>query len=155
MSDASLSQRYLCFSLGNEKFALPLLQVREVIAPPKITPIPQAPAFCLGLMNLRGEVITVLDLRKKFSIQGEDSSELSVVICELGKVSVGLMVDQINQVLSPRPEDLSERPSVAGGKFSEAITGVCRLDKALVLFVDINRALDGVDLQGLSQGKAA
>jgi purine-binding chemotaxis protein CheW len=150
-----VSERFLSFSLGGEKFAMPLLKVREVIAPPAVTPIPQAPGFCLGFMNLRGEIITVLDLRRKFGIKGENGPELSVVICELGGVSVGLTVDQINQVLSPRSDEVAPKPEGAGGKFSESITGVFRDGQSLVLFLDLESALNDVSLRALASGSAA
>lgn len=149
------SERFLSFSLGAEKFAMPLLQVREVIAPPAVTPIPQAPAFCLGFMNLRGEIITILDLRRKFGIKGENGPELSVIICEFGGVSVGLTVDQINQVLSPREGEVSAKPDGAGGKFAESITGVFRDGQGLVLFLNLESALNDVSLRALSAGQVA
>lgn len=155
MNQVAQTNRYLSFCLGAEKFALPLLKVREVIAPPTTTPIPQAPAFCLGYMNLRGEVITVLDLRKKFSIRAENGPELSVVICEIGKVSVGLMVDQINQVLSPKPEEITNKPEGAGGKFADCIRGVYRDSQGLVLLVDIDAALADVAFSEFAAAPAA
>lgn len=149
------NNRFLCFSLGAEKFAIPLLQVREVIAPPPTTPVPQSPPYCVGFMNLRGEIITVLDLRKKFGVRGQDGPELSVVICQIGGVNVGLTVDQIDQVLSPAPGDIVARPEGAGGAFAEAISGVCRNGQSLVLFINIEHALRDVPLRTLTREVAA
>ncbi len=145
-----IMDRYLCFSLGAERFAIPLLQVREVIAPPATTPVPQAPAYCVGYMNLRGEIITVLDLRKKFGIKGADGPELSVVICRLGNAYVGLTVDSINLVLSPAAADISAKPEGAGGKLAESITGVYREAQGLVLFLDLAAALADLPFSALT-----
>jgi len=133
------SERYLRFSLGEEEFAIPLLRVREVIAVPDVTPIPQSPNYFLGVINLRGQVITVVDLRTKLGIKPLNSSEMAVVICDLGSISLGVVVDSINSVVTPRAEDISERPELKNQKASEYITSVYRHEKGMVLLLDITR----------------
>ena len=143
-------ERYLRFSLGDEEYAIPLLRVREVIAVPDVTPIPQTPAYFLGVINLRGQVITVVDMRTKLGIKPLDGPEKAVVICDLGTLSLGVVVDSINSVFSPRPQDLSERPELRNQKASEYITAVYRHETGLVLLLDITQLFSFED-----QGTAA
>lgn len=137
--------RYLCFSLGSEEFAMPLLSVREVIGVPEFTPIPQAPSYYLGMMNLRGQVISVIDLRTKLGVKGNKSAETSVVIIDLGENSMGLMVDSVNSVLTPTAENISAPPDLAKTPASEFVTSVYRKEDHLILVLDILKVLSRED----------
>ena len=143
--------RYLCFSLGEEDYAIPLLTVKEVIAVPDTTKIPNTPSYFLGIMNLRGQVISVIDLRSKFSVKPKAGSETSVIICELYPLCIGVVVDAINYVFSPTAEEVSDKPEMHGSKTADAITGVYRREKNLVLFVDIAKALNVEDYAAVKQ----
>lgn len=147
------SERYIRFSLGEEEYAMPLLRVREVIAMPDITSIPQTPSYFLGIMNLRGQVITILDLRTKLGIKPANTSEVAVIICDLGSISIGVVVDSINSVLTPKAGELSERPTMQGGKAADYITGVYRKEAGLVLLLDISKLLS-VEDQGVAKSQA-
>jgi purine-binding chemotaxis protein CheW len=131
--------RYLRFSLGEEEYALELLRVREVIALPEVTPIPQTPPYFLGIINLRGQVITVVDLRSKLSIKPRAQSEEAVIICDLGSISLGVLVDSINSVVAPGAQEIAERPDIKNQKALEYITGVYKHAEGLVLLLDITR----------------
>jgi purine-binding chemotaxis protein CheW len=156
MSNKLEIDRYLRFSLGEEEYAVPLLKVREVIAMPEVTPIPQTPNYFLGIMNLRGQVITVMDLRTKLGIKAEMGAETSVIITDLGEISVGVVVDSINAVLNPDPKDLSDKPEISSGKTSEYITGVYKKEHGLVLLLNIAKLLNFEDKQILTNsGKKA
>lgn len=140
-------ERYLSFSLGAEEYAMPLLKVREVIAVPEVTPIPQTPSYFLGIMNLRGQVISVMDLRTKLGIKASNGAETAVIICDLSPVSIGVVVDSVNAVLSPRSDEVSEKPDVQGSRTTEYITGVYRRGNGLVLFLDLAKMLDVKQLE--------
>ena len=152
-------ERYLCFSLGEETFAIPLLSVREVIAVPEITRVPQTPAHFLVIMNLRGQIISVIDLRNKLAIKPKVNSETAVIICDLGENSIGVVVDSINSVLHPSPDQVTEKPEIQSQRNTEYIKGVYRLEHELVLLLDIAQALSLGDHQLLAksspQAKAA
>ena len=139
------NDRFLSFSLGEEEFGMPLHTVREVIAMPETTPVPQSPKYFLGIMNLRGQVISVVDLRVKLGITPKKTSETAVVICDIGTTLIGMVVDSVNQVLSPAKEDVSEKPEIESSKASQFITGVYREEKKLVLYIDIAKCLDIAD----------
>ncbi|MCE3010978.1 MAG: chemotaxis protein CheW [Proteobacteria bacterium] len=157
MSSLITNERYLAFSLGAEEYAIPLLSVREVIAVPDITPVPQSPVHFLGIMNLRGQVISVIDLRTKFGIKPNKTDETSVIILDMGDHSLGAIVDSVNSVLSPTAEELSEPPDLEGNKNASAITKVFRREKSLVLILDILKTLSKEDKAAVlrSHAKAA
>jgi len=138
-------KRYLCFGLGAEEFAIPLLSVKEVIGVPTFTPIPQTPAHFLGVMNLRGNVISVLDLRNKLSIKPSANQETTVVILDLGDYNLGVVVDRVNSVLSLSSEEVGPKPMVESTKSSDYITGVYNKDNRLILLLDIAKALSVED----------
>ncbi len=155
------AKRFLNFSLAEEEFAVPLLSVREVIAIPETTPIPFTPAHFLGIMNLRGQVISVIDLRLKFGFKGNPlaTTEKAVIICDINGLAIGVVVDSVNHVLSVQEKDIQPRPEIQSSKASDYILGVTEKDKRLILLLDIAKALDVADYQAIknanSQQKAA
>ncbi len=135
------NQRYICFSIHDEEYAVPLLSVKEVIGVPDVTPIPFAPPHFIGLMNLRGQVISILDLRLKFGHKSTRASETAVIICDFGGISVGVVVDSVNSVITPSTEDLADRPAMQNTKANEFVLGVYKKDKRLVLLLDLAKSL--------------
>ncbi len=147
--------KYICFSLGHEEFAIPLLSVREVLGVPPTTPIPQAPSYFIGIMNLRGSVISVMDLRQKLGIKPATSDETGVIILDLGDYYLGVVVDSVNSVQSLEESEISEKPVMDNQKSYEYISGVFRKDNKLVLLVDIAKALSVEDRSALGQKNLA
>lgn len=151
-------ERFLSFYLGKEEYGIPLLTVREVIAMPEITPIPFTPSHFLGIMNLRGQVISVIDLRTKFNIKPNQTSETAVIICDLGSISLGVVIDSVNAVLAPSADEISSKPEIQSSKSSDYITGVYRKGDKLILFLDLAKTLDVKDVSAIKQateGRAA
>lgn len=151
LSDA---ERYLAFSLNDEEYALPLLQVKEVIAMPEITPVPYTPSHFLGIMNLRGQVISVVDLRLKFKMKkAEKLTETTVIICDFNSMSLGVVVDSVNSVMALKSGDISDRPEIESSVSSAYITGVAKRDKKLVVLVNLAKALNVEDLQAIQKAQ--
>ncbi|HAZ12241.1 MAG: hypothetical protein A2X86_03300 [Bdellovibrionales bacterium GWA2_49_15] len=150
----TIDQRYLTFSLGAENYAIPLLSVREVIAVPEITPMPFTPHHFLGLMNLRGQVISVIDLRGKLGIKPTTSSENAVIICELQSGHLGILVDSVNAVLTPAADQISSPPEVKGSLNRECVSGVFRHEQILILLIDLEKTLSGEDRKAVSSAAA-
>jgi purine-binding chemotaxis protein CheW len=148
------NSRYLCFTLGKEDFAIPLLSIKEVIGFPELTPVPQCPPYFLGIMNLRGQVISVVDLRQKLGIKTTKTEETSVIILDVGNNYLGVVVDQVNSVQLLTSEQVSEKPSVDGSKAHEYITGVFRSENKLILVLDLVRALSVDDRSAISKSQA-
>ena len=129
------SRRFLEFALGKENFAIELLKVKEVITPPDMTPIPKSPPHVCGLMNLRGLVLTVIDLRKKLGITpDEDTSQNGVIIFDLGERLVGVKVDSIQRVLNVFDDKIKSVPD--SDKNNEYILGVIQHEAKLIMWID-------------------
>jgi purine-binding chemotaxis protein CheW len=135
--------RYLSFSLGSEDFAVPLLNVREVIGVPECTKLPFTPEYVLGIMNIRGQVITVIDLRKRLGLSINDlTQESAVVVCEHDGVRVGALVDSVNQVLNPKVDEIHDKPEVEKNVKSQYVDKLFRRDRHIVSFLDVSKILD-------------
>ncbi|MGE3262346.1 MAG: chemotaxis protein CheW [Bacteriovoracia bacterium] len=139
--------RLMEFKLGHESFALPLLAVREVIALANVTPIPQSPPYFLGIMNLRGLIVSIVDLRKKIGVPAATTAENAVVICALGGVSIGFLVDSVVAVLSPEAEDLSDASDIQGIKRGDFLSGVYRQKDRIVLLIEPTKLMNVSDQQ--------
>lgn len=145
------NNRYLCFNVASEEFGIPLLNVKEVIGYPDITPVPQTPPHFLGIMNLRGNVISVLDMRLKIGQKATKSDETTVMILDLGGFNLGVVVDCVNSVIAVQPEQLSPRPVIESSKNTEYISNVYRRDDRLILFIDIAKALSVDDYASIKK----
>ncbi|MFW7380115.1 MAG: chemotaxis protein CheW [Oligoflexus sp.] len=153
LSNFAEGTRYLAFSLGEEEYAIPLLVVKEVIAVPEMTPIPHTPPHFLGIMNLRGQVISVIDLRRKFNIKNSSSDDTAIIICDLSPLTLGVMVDTVNSVLTPEKNELSPKPEMESYIGTEYIDAVYRKENSLILLLDIAKALDSKDKAAIEKSK--
>jgi purine-binding chemotaxis protein CheW len=147
--------RFIEFSLGGEDYAIPLLMVREVISVPDTTPIPKAPTHFLGIMNLRGQVISIVDLRKKLKVDSRKDKEEAVIIVDIGSMNIGVVVDSINKVLAFSPEEVCEMPEVESQLNTQYIQGVYKKEKTLTVLLDLAKVLDLKDYEALSTNKKA
>jgi purine-binding chemotaxis protein CheW len=147
------NDRYLSFNLGVEEYAVPLLAVREVIAMPEYTPVPYTPPYFLGIMNLRGQVISIMDLRQKLGVKPVNQTETTVIICDLGGASIGVVVDSVNTVLTPKAEEVSPKPEIQSNRPTDYITGVFRKDKKLILFLDLSKSLSLEDQNAIKRSQ--
>jgi len=148
-------QRFLEFSLGKEDYAIPLLSVREVISVPETTPIPKAPSHFLGIMNLRGQVISVVDMRTKLKIKPLDNnSEESVIIVDLDGMNLGIVVDSINKVLAFALKEINDVPEIETQVNAEYIYGVYRKEESLTVLLNVAKVLDIADVSAM-KNKAA
>ncbi len=147
--------RFIEFSLGSEDYAIPLLMVREVISVPDTTPIPKSPTHFLGIMNLRGQVISVVDLRKKMKVDPRKDKEEAVIIVDIGGMNIGVVVDSINKVLAFSSEDVSEMPEIESQVNTQYIFGVYKKESSLTVLLDIAKVLDLKDLEAIHSVKKA
>jgi len=131
-----------CFRIGTEMYALDILRIKEIIRPQRLTPVPKAPAFIEGVINLRGVVIPVIDLRKRFDQPNTDSDRKTrVIICSLAGKILGLMVDEVAEVRRYSRKEVQPAPKFLKGKGAEFFLGVCRRDDDLVMLLDLERIL--------------
>lgn len=145
------SYRYICFNLGNQEYGVPLLSIKEVLGLPEVTPIPQCPNYFLGIMNLRGKVISVMDLRTKIGLKTQNNSETSVMILDLGEQLLGVVVDKVNAVITINTKDITEAPKMEATKATDYIENVYRHNEQLILLISIAKALSIEDHLVLSQ----
>lgn len=150
------SRRFLCFTLGKEKFAIPLLQVKEVLGNVETTAIPQAPPHFKGIMNLRGQVISVIDLRTKLKIGKPDiTPETTIIIMDFAPLCLGVIVDSVDSVAMYESKDLSEPPDTDSSMKADYITGVARSENSLTLILDLKAMLNTNDFKVIKNQKAA
>lgn len=136
-------QRYLQFALGEEQFAIPLLSVKEVISLPEVTPIPKSPNFFKGIINLRGTVISVVDLRTKLTIKPkENNKEEATIILDINNSNLGVVVDSIDKVLNIAIESISKLPEVNSKVGNQFINGVFQKEDELILLIDLQKILN-------------
>lgn len=143
------SERFLCFRIGADNFAIPLLAVKQVIGMPEVTPVPQMPGHFLGIMNLRGQVVSVVDLRRRLGVKPEKSNETSVVIIDCESHHLGLVVDEVQSVLSPSADELSPAPALGESPAGRYITGVYRNGDRLILIMDVLHLLSSDEMMAM------
>ena len=137
------------FDLGNEEYAVDILKVQEINRMVDITTIPNAPFYVEGVINLRGKVIPVINLRKKFGFDlKEMDSHSRIIVVDVGK-TVGLIVDSVSEVLRLSSETVEPPPPMTGNGSSEYILGIGKLQDRLLILLDIDSLLANGDGQGL------
>jgi purine-binding chemotaxis protein CheW len=140
--DEGFDTQWVTFYLADEKYGVPVAQVREVLRYTEITPVPGAPDYVLGIINLRGNVVTVLDTRKRFAlppVEVDDSTR--VVIIEVEEQVVGILVDQVSEVMRLNTGEIETAPNVGNDESSKYIQGVASRDGNLLILVDLHKLL--------------
>ena len=156
--DISYSEgtRLITFILGEEKYGLDILKVRELISFPEgLTRIPRMPDFIIGMFNLRGLVIPVMDLRKKFNMPGEESHEFSVIIIvDVENKNIGLTVDAVSDVIFVKEEDMQDTSELAVNVDTKFIKGVAKTKDEMVILLDIEYLLSKEEFDTLIENKS-
>ena len=149
--------RLITFILGEEKYGLDILKVRELISFPEgLTRIPGMPDFIIGMFNLRGLVIPVMDLRKKFKMSSEEVHEFSVIIIvEVDNKNIGLTVDSVSDVIFVKEEDMQDTSELAVNVDTKFIKGVAKTKDEMVILLDIDFLLSKEEFDTLLEDKSA
>ncbi len=152
MSDDSTLQ-LVTFKLGQEEFGVNILQVHEIIRMMQVTHVPNAPDFIYGVINLRGKVIPIVSLRKRFGLdaEAEDNQSLRIVVVELRNVVVGFIVDAVSEVLRISKDIVEPPPPILAGIESEYITGVAKMEDRLIILLDLEQLLSKEEKKELQQ----
>lgn len=133
------------FNLGEEVFGIDILRVQEINRMVDITQVPQAPHYCEGVINLRGKVIPVIDLRKKFDMEScEWDKNTRIIVCDVDSKMIGMIVDAVHEVLRIPSSTIEPAPKIVTSIEVDYIKGVARLDERLLIFLDISRVADEV-----------
>lgn len=145
------------FRVGGELFGAPISAVQEIVRVPAITQIPQAPEFVEGVINLRGRVIPVVDMRRRLGSLADATGEHSksrILVIEAGGRLVGVVVDEVSEVLKLSEERVEAAPPMISGLSNQYINGVGKLDGRLLILIDIERVLTGEELAALDDAQA-
>ncbi|WP_018145733.1 MULTISPECIES: chemotaxis protein CheW [Thioalkalivibrio] len=133
---------YVTFSLAEETYAIDVLQVQEVLKVTEIAPVPGVPDYILGIINLRGNVVTVIDARRRMGLDDRESDEASrIVIIDVDNQNVGILVDSVSEVVRISPDSVEPAPEVGNDDSSRFIQGVTSTEEGLTILVDLNRLL--------------
>jgi len=136
-------RQFCTFLLHGEVFGVPVEQVQEVIQYREMTPVPLVPEMIRGLINLRGQIVMALDLRRRFGMPDRPEAQLPLnVVVRTGNGATSLLVDEIGDVLEADEEDFEQPPQTLRGSARELVRGVYKLPERLMLVLDAERALD-------------
>ena len=147
INDDSIIQ-WVTFHLEQEKYGIKVMQVQEVLRMTEIAPVPGAPHYVLGIINLRGNVVTVIDTRRRFGLaEVESDDETRIVIVEADNNVVGIMVDSVAEVIDLKMSEIETAPNVGNDESSKYIQGVSSRDNELLILVDVNKLLSSEEWQ--------
>jgi purine-binding chemotaxis protein CheW len=136
------------FNIGSEEFGVEILKVQEIIRTMEITKVPKSPPFVEGVINLRGKVIPIIDLRKRFGLEAKThDSHTRIIVIEIKQMIVGFVVDSVSEVLRIQSSTVEPPPDIAAGVGSEYIKGVGKLADRLLILLDLDELLTGEELK--------
>jgi len=147
--------KYLVFHLGNEEFGIRVLKVREIMGVQDITVVPHTPAHVKGVINLRGKVIPVVDLRLKFGLPEIEYTQRTCIIVvqvpgEAGTVLMGIVVDGVAEVLNLVASDIEDTPDFGQGTATPYLLGMAKIKGNVKILLDIDQVMSGQELHGLN-----
>ncbi len=153
--ERGLAQEYLTFTLGPEEYAIDILKVQEIRGYEKPTTIANAPAFIKGVINLRGTIVPVVDLRIKFQVGKAEYTPFTVVIIlNIAERVVGIVVDGVSDVTSLRPDQIRPAPEFAATVDTRYIQGLTTLDERMLIVVDITRLMLSAEMALIDEAAA-
>ncbi len=151
--------KYLTFALAHEEYGLEILKVREIIGYMEITAVPQTPACIKGVINLRGQVIPVVDLRAKFGMETtEVTDQTCIIVVEITqggrKANTGIIVDRVQEVLDIAGKDIEEAPQFGAAVDTDFILGMGKIGDSVKILLDIDKVLSSQEIGDLVAGPA-
>jgi len=156
VQDEMKIEKYLTFALGDEEYGVEILKVREIIGMLDITPVPHTPPFIKGVINLRGKVIPVIDLRLKFGFEPREYTERTcIIIVEVpGKTQnmlIGMVVDSVSEVLNVSTKDIEPPPDFGTNIDTKCILGMAKVKGKVKILLDIERVLTSEEIGAMSE----
>jgi len=148
---ADRAGKCLTFKLGDEEYGLPILKVQEIIGMMKVTRVPRTPGFVRGVINLRGKVIPVIDLRRKFQMERrEDTDKTCIIVVQIGfeakTATMGMIVDEVSEVRDIGAEQIEPPPAFGAAVDTEFIWGMGKIDHKVVTLLDVDKTLSAGDM---------
>ena len=153
---ASSEGKYLTFKIANEHYGIEILKIKEIIGMMPITSLPKTPGFVKGVINLRGKVIPVVDLRHRFGMQEIEYTERTcIVVVEIkgnaGEIQMGIVVDSVSEVLNIKAEDIQDTPTFGTSLNTEYILGMAKMESRVKILLDIDRVMSAENAAFLAQ----
>lgn len=143
--------RWVSFRLGSETYGIDVMQVREVLRGTDISPVPGAPTYVLGIINLRGNVVSIIDTRSRFGLPPKEMDDASrILILEAGDHVVGFLVDSVCEVAELRTSEVESAPDTGSGDAARFIIGLSNRKEGLLILVDASRLLSDDELSELA-----
>lgn len=144
-------EKFLTFQLGNESYGLEILKVRDIIGVKDLTPIPHAPEYIKGVMNLRGKIIPVMELRRKFNLPSvEDTKRTCIIVVQVDHLEMGLKVDSVYDVIDLSDEAREPAPDFGAQVEIKFILGMGKTENGVCILLDIKNILDTQDIIRMS-----
>ncbi|MDQ6943982.1 MAG: chemotaxis protein CheW [Candidatus Eremiobacteraeota bacterium] len=138
------------FKLGSEEYGVDIAQVQEINRMVAVTHVPRAPQFMEGVINLRGQLIPIIDLRARFGMQrAEHTKNTRIVVTEIGAKRVGMVVDSVSEVLRLPVDQIEDAPEMLTGVDTEYIRGVGKIEDRLIILLDLARIISGAEKREL------
>ena len=138
------------FMVGKESFGVDIGRVQEIVTVPEITRVPDTPDFLEGIINLRGKIVSVIDLRKRLKINGAEKNRKNrILVTEIEGRVVGLIVDEVSEVLRLNPDNIEPPPEMINSAGSEYIIGVGKLEDKIILLLDLAKVLSAHEIEGI------
>jgi purine-binding chemotaxis protein CheW len=139
------------FNIGTEEFGVEILKVQEINRMVEITKVPQAPHYVEGVINLRGKVIPIIDLRKRFNLDVKEyDKNTRIVVVDISGSIMGMIVDAVSEVLRLPSSTIEPPPEIVTGLNAEYIKGVAKLEDRLLIFLDLSRVIDATEMASMS-----
>lgn len=148
--------KYLTFTLADEEYGIGILKIKEIIGMMTVTTVPQTPEFVKGVINLRGKVIPVIDLRLRFGMESMDYTERTCIIVveidgTVGTVQIGIVVDSVSEVLNIKSDEIEDTPTFGARLNTDYILGMAKMGGGVKILLDINRVLKAEEVDMLDQ----
>jgi len=155
-SGAGKEGKYLTFSLAEEEYGIGILKVKEIVGLMPVTAVPRAPEFVKGVINLRGKVIPIIDLRLRFNMdEAEPTDRTCIIVVEVegpsSQVQIGLMVDSVSEVLNVKAEDIEETHSFGFSFKANWLLGMAKIEGAIKILLDIDWILGAEEIAVLEE----
>lgn len=148
--------QFVSFVLAGEEYGVPILSVQEIIRYETLTRVPQSPEFVDGVLNLRGQVIPVVNLRRKFGLNEQEVDRATrIIVVEVKDRIVGIVVDEVSEVLIVNQEDVAPPPPMGAQVQSEYISGMGKINETLIILLDIDKILSSEESVALEEAAMA
>lgn len=151
--------KYLTFSLAEEEYGIGILKIKEIIGMMPVTTVPRTPEYVKGVINLRGKVIPIIDLRLRFGMESIDYTERTCIIVveidgQTGTVQVGVVVDAVSEVLNVDTKDIEDTPQFGRSLDTEYILGMAKMEGGVKILLDVDQVLTGEESEAIRKVNA-